>query len=383
MKSEFKKYHDCAKQSLSDAQSLPFTAYIDSEVYNLESSKIFHNDWVFVCAEHELSESGDYFAFSLANEPIVVIRGDDKELRGLSNVCRHRGTILNDEGFGNTKRFVCPYHAWTYTDQGKLMGVPHVGSIDIDKSKHYLPEFTLEVWQGLVFVSLKTDISSIAERYAGILPYLKTYQIERFKKPVTGEIEHWNANWKLAMENGMESYHLFKVHKETLETITPTKQSFYVEGSSNWTITGGKIAGSSNKLWDLFSSNESKIYENYLLISLPPSFIGILDYDSFTWISILPKNKTECWVRSGGISLTDKSSDSSEKEFVNAFFAEDKAICERVQKGMLAKHSRGGKLVELERVVVDFHQYLSTKLFDEKPSKPFISDEAQLFISKD
>lgn len=379
---EIEKYQHISSQLSGEAHSLPFSVYTDKEIYVLERAKIFHHDWVFVCAEKELPNSGDYFAFTLANEPLILIRGEDQSLRILSNVCRHRGTVLNDEGFGHSKRFICPYHAWTYNDQGELIAIPHAGNSEIDKSNHCLPAFAIELWQGLIFVSLNKNIEPLIERYAGLQGYIDAFQAERFTETIESNTETWSANWKLAMENGMESYHLFKVHKDTLETVTPTKQAFYVEGSADWTITAGKIDGVGNKLWEIFQAEKSILYEHYLLISLPPSFVGILDYESFSWISVLPKNETECWIRSGGLSTRKKQNDH-EKAFVDAFFAEDKDICERVQRGMQASHTEGGKLVDLERVVVDFHQYLSNRLFDTEKPKSQKTKEANIFLEAD
>ena len=377
---KFKQIQEIASEPVGSATSLPFFSYVDNDVYAKERTKIFHNDWVFVCAENTLSNKGDYYAFSLAGEPVVVIRGEDNQLRALSNVCRHRGTLLNDAGIGNRKRFTCPYHAWSYDDTGKLVAIPHSGKIEIDKTKHCLPQFLISVWHGLLFVSLNLDVAPLSEKLAGIEPYLKRFQYERFSYAITSKQEEWSANWKLAMENAMESYHLFRVHKETLEKTTPTKSAYYVEGGADWSITGGKIIGARSKLWDWLRPTDSKVFENYLLISIPPSFVGIITYDSWDWISVLPKNVEESWITSGGLYKSTPSEGKPEDEFVQAFFAEDKTICERVQTGMHSTHSQGGRLVELERIVVDFHQFYAAHMFNVKPPDVYRAPESSTFM---
>ncbi|MGI9285142.1 MAG: aromatic ring-hydroxylating oxygenase subunit alpha [Pseudomonadales bacterium] len=372
------KHH--ASMPLDQAKALPFESYTSKELYELERMNVFHNDWVFVCAEKELPETGDYFAFTLAEEPVIVVRGKDGRLRAMSNVCRHRGTILSDPGVGNAKRFVCPYHAWTYDNEGNLSGVPFPGDVDVNKIDHCLPQFSLCTWQGLVFLSLNSDVKPLGDRLAGIESYLQRFQNERFAHAVQSQSEHWDTNWKLAMENAMESYHLFRVHKETLETVTPTKDAFYVEGSSEWAITAGKMVGVTSKLWNWLMSDDDKMFENYLLICIPPSFVGILTYESWDWISVLPENAHQSLIRAAGLTISDKGESADVTEFVSAFFAEDKEICERVQRGMHAKHTKGGQLVELERIVVDFHHYLASRLFGIPPSDSFETAARKVFI---
>ena len=355
------QYIASADAALPGANCLPFSLYSDEAVYQLEKAQIFHGDWVFVCAERQLPKPGDYFSLTIAEEPVVVVRGSDEQLRALSNVCRHRGTLLKDEGVGHTKQFVCPYHAWAYQNDGKLIGVPYAEEGEVNKAKHCLPQFALEVWQGLVFVNLDGKAQPLAKRFAPIERYLSIYGYSRFNVHYPGTTEHWQCNWKLAMENAMESYHLFKVHRKTLETVTPTKQAFYLEGGSNWSLTGGRYTDTSGMLTKWLVGEGSPVDRHYVLVSLPPSLVGILSSDSFAWINVDPSGATECTVRLGTLS-TQGSVSQSEAEFIATFFAEDKMICERVQKGMRSTHSRGGSLIDMERVVVDFHQYLASRV---------------------
>lgn len=371
-------YIDTASTALPNAKCLPFSLYTDPSAYQLEREKIFYNDWIFICADQQLPNPGDYFAFSLAGEPLVIIRGKDQQLRALSNICRHRGTPLNDEGFGQINRIVCPYHAWTYKTDGELIGVPHVTDDEVDKAAHCLPEFSLEVWQGLVFVSLASSPQALAERYAKVNLYLERYDFARFDTYYNGIVEPWQCNWKLALENAMESYHLFKVHRETLEVITPTRDAFYLEGGENYSITAGKYKNSSGKLTQWLMGEGDVVDQHYVLIALPPSFVGILSRDSLAWISVQPSGADECVVRSGALSVKG-GVDNGEGDFTAAFFAEDKMICERVQLGMSATFSSGGSLVEMERIVVDFHQYLAGRISG-KPNDEIYTTDENIFL---
>ena len=352
-----------AIKPLEEAHSLPFAAYTDESVYAEEVKKIFHDEWVFACQEPALAKAGDFFAITLAGEPICIIRGPDGQLRALSNVCRHRGTPLLDEGFGTlTKLVICPYHAWSYDLTGVLKAVPHNERIAVDRERHCLPEFQCGTWNGLVFVHLGDTPKPLGERFAHMSDYITEFEVDKFDRDSNSEPEIWNANWKLVLENAMESYHLFKVHESTLERISPTRGAYYLAGNSEWSLTGGSL-----------TTGWRRMDRQYLLLSMAPSFVGILTNGNLGWLSahpIGPPHQTV--IRSGAIG-TKKGmrSDQATEQFTKAFFEEDRRICERVQRGMDAVKGRGGKLVDMERVVTDFHQFLATRLFDLPPTAFF------------
>jgi len=358
------EYQRSAQAELAQAHCLPLAVYHDAAVYEAEIAAVFHNDWVFACTEDQLANAGDYLALTIAGEPLVIIRGADGELRALSNICRHRGTLLLEAGYGQVqKNIVCPYHAWTFTDTGALKGAPMTGDIQVDKQQHCLPHFALACWQGLIFVNLSDAPEPFATKIAGLEKHLVDFDLSRFKHAYQTDTEHWHSNWKLAVENGIESYHLFKVHKETLETITPTRKAYYIEGNTQWSLTGGEMMDTRGKLEKFLTGSYPDIYNHYRLIFLPPSFIGVLTYDGFNWIHILPEGPEHCSVTPGGLlEYKIKDYESTEFQFTHQFLAEDKLICERAQQGMRARKGKGGKLVSMEQILVDFHQYLAGRL---------------------
>ncbi len=367
-----------------EAKALPFAAYHDDALFQLELERLFRADWVAVCAESALAESGDYLACDIGGEPIALVRGADGQLRCLSNVCRHRGTLMLEPGADCLEKgmIVCPYHAWTYSDCGAFRGAPYARGVQIDPESHSLPEFRTEVWMGVVFVCLDANAPPLSERLAGIAPHLAEFGMESFREPSPLEApEIWDANWKLIVENGMESYHLFKVHAETLERVTPTRGAYYIEGSAAWTLTGGQIVqdtkgGIVGKLLHWASGGYTS-GDHYTLVSIPPSFVGVATRESWDWIVVHPLSPTSSRVYQGGLSqsVVDPVSRRIAQGYATAFLEEDRAICERAQAGMASRHSHGGRLVPLERVVADFHNYLSWRLTGEQPPSPYV--EAQ------
>lgn len=363
------------------ARALPFAAFTDPELFALEQRNIFANEWQFLCMEEEIATPGSYLAAQIAGEPIVAIRGEDGELRVFSNLCRHRGTPLLDAGFGQIdKNIVCPYHAWAYTTQGALKAVPFNKEVEVDKPRYGLKPFRLEIWYGLVFVHLGDRPAALRERLSGLDELIAVFEPEKFDRAVPGKSECWRANWKLAVENGIESYHLFKVHQETLEQYTPTRDAYYVAGSSEWVLTGGKMQQEAGLMERLLGAADQGVYGQYLLIFIAPSFIGIMSYGRLDWLCAQPLDVGQTEIRSGSIGqskwLVDEPGSQS---FTDAFYAEDRQICERLQQGMQSQLADAGPLVDMERVLVDFHQFLGSRLFNLPSSPLYEAAKAQWF----
>ncbi|MEM1404076.1 MAG: aromatic ring-hydroxylating dioxygenase subunit alpha [Pseudomonadota bacterium] len=366
---------EVAVSPLGVAEALPFKAFHDAEYFSVELARVFKEDWVFVCMDADLAKPGDYQGLNIAGEAIVVLRTKEGSLRALSNVCRHRGVVML-QGAGNlaTGKLVCPYHAWTYEDDGTLRAVPHTGSVEVRKEEHCLPSFRVESWHGFVFVTLNDDAPPLAQRFRGLEMHLEPYATDSFSHALPTSTSVWNANWKLAIENFVEGYHFFAVHKNTVETAASTRDCFYVDGNADWSVTGGKQAGYPTDIlgWIKGAATET----HYLSIHMPPNLVINLYGGHLGWARVLPTEPDQVEVTTGYASarpLGQFMSGLGQRIFGSIdrkIFAEDQAICERAQKGVRSERSKGGQLVELERAVINFHQYLAKRLagtdFNEK-----------------
>ena len=363
----------CIPATLSDVSSvifpfdpacaLPNAAYRDPELLAAEMTRIWHGDWVFVATEDALAARGDQLPVVIGNQPVLLVRNQESELVAFSNLCSHRGTLLVDRPT-NAKRIQCPYHGWTYTDAGELLAVPLATSEAIDKAAHCLPRYRIESWHGLIFVSLNPDVEPLTERFAVVEPHVAARGMDRLHhRADQQDVQVWDCNWKLAIINAMESYHLFKVHPTTLEPYAPTKGAYYIAGSARATATGGRVESD----------------DDYLLVSLPPAFVGVFSGGSFYWLSVRPTDVGRCAVRTGGAFASPPGAGSLGKlaksiaATVSAvaypvvdFLPEDKAICERVQRGVSGDFVPG-RLVAMERVVADFGHYLNWRLNKVEP----------------
>ncbi len=360
-----------APHSFDPTRALPAAAYRDPAWLTAEKASIWHGDWVFAATEDALAAPGDQLPILVGDQPVLLLRNQCGDLAALSNLCAHRGTLLVEER-ANGARIQCPYHAWTYDDAGRLIGVPHAGRSDLDRASHCLPRYRVESWHGLVFVSLKHGVEPLATRFAAIELYVAARGIGGLRHAVDFETkELWECNWKVAIMNAMESYHLFKVHPETLEPYAPTSRAYYVAGSARATATGGASKGD----------------DDYLLISLPPGFVGVISRGSFVWLAVSPAGAQRCTVRTGGAYPVrpalerpgwQRAVSTFAMQVASAlglgygrpdFLPEDKAICERVQRGIGGDFAPG-TLLPVERVVADFGHYLNWRLNDVEPPAP-------------
>jgi len=338
------------------ARALPPRAFSDWTLFEAERD-VFRGDWVFLCMAADVSAPGTWRTVDIAGEPAVLLRDPaDATLRLLSNVCRHRGALLL-EGAGVLDRsnIVCPYHAWTYSSEGRFKGAPFCKRGRVSPDDHSLSVFRVDTWRGMVFGTLNPDAPALSERVAGVDACVPPP--EASWTSVESPAVVWEANWKVILENAMESYHLFKVHPQTLEPYSPTREARYVSGGAHYSVTAGTT----------YNANGGT--GSYTLFLLPPNMVGVHDGQSLSLLVVEPMSPERSCVRAvsayegaGSRWTSMLGATAGYEAHAKAFLAEDKAICERVQRGARARHWNGGVLVELERIVGDFHAYLGDRL---------------------
>src|SRR5205823_1239724 len=160
-----------ATQAYQQGQrTLPRRYYVDAGVYAEEQERIFARRWVCVGRAAELGAPGEYVVRAIAGESVILVRGQDGAVRAFYNVCRHRGTRLCDGARGRLSETIqCPYHAWTYTLDGALIGAPHMNEVaGFDKRDYPLHPVALAAWEGFLFVNLARDPEPFARAFAPI-----------------------------------------------------------------------------------------------------------------------------------------------------------------------------------------------------------------------
>ena len=200
-------------------RGLPGRHYVDPEYFAHECETVLKAGWHCVGRADELGDVGDYFTLQLLNEPLIITRCESG-IKALSNVCRHRGMRLA-EGSGNTKRFVCSYHAWMYGLDGKLLRAPRMKNESFNPKSCKLGEFACAERFGFIYVSLSSNPPNLDDDLQGLEELIGDYEPENFRVLHTAT-EIWKTNWKCLVENFMEGYHLSVVHPVTLHGYTPT-----------------------------------------------------------------------------------------------------------------------------------------------------------------
>ncbi|HEY3772203.1 MAG TPA: aromatic ring-hydroxylating dioxygenase subunit alpha [Solirubrobacteraceae bacterium] len=195
------------------------TAMTSREIWRAERERIFDTCWLYIGHDSEIPEPGDYRRRQIAGRPLVFVRGRDGTVRALYNSCTHRGARVCRQDAGNATSFQCFYHAWTFSSEGKLVGVPdregYAEGVDFDALRlREVPR--MECYRDFWFVSFAPEIESLPDYLAGAKEYidLVTDQAAEGMRVLPGSHRYaCKANWKLMVENSMDGYHGAPLHQ--------------------------------------------------------------------------------------------------------------------------------------------------------------------------
>jgi glycine betaine catabolism A len=202
------------------ATLLPRRTYHDAGIFDWERREILRRDWVLVAREEDAPDPGTYLLANVDGEDLVIVRARDGRLRAFYNVCRHRGTAVVEEACGKVVRFQCPYHAWIYDLDGKLIRAKHTDDLeDFSFEKFGLASVRLETWQGFVFVSLAAEGASLADQLGDLVEHMSRFDFSRLRSAKRTEYSV-GSNWKFIAENYSECYHCPGIHPQ-LNKLTP------------------------------------------------------------------------------------------------------------------------------------------------------------------
>jgi Rieske 2Fe-2S family protein len=208
-------FHDGGK-------TLPQMYFVAAEVFAKEREEIFAKQWGVVGHQSQIARSGDYFIAEVADESLIITRDKRGEIHGFYNVCRHRGSRLIEEKNGHLSGGIqCPYHAWTYAFDGRLLGAPHMEDVpDFDKTDYPLHSANLSLWEGFIFVNLAPTSTPLQECFAPLAGKFSRWNLPGLRSAKRIEYDV-RANWKLIFQNYSECYHCAGVHPE-LSRISPS-----------------------------------------------------------------------------------------------------------------------------------------------------------------
>jgi glycine betaine catabolism A len=242
------------------ASTLPGRYYTDPAVFELEKQNIFGRQWMYACRAEDLPAPGRFVRTQLGDESVIVVRGRDRVLRAFLNVCRHRGSRLCRADSGDVGRAIrCPYHAWGYQLDGRLIATPNWRSAGtFDKAGYSLHPVHLAEWHGLVWLNLAADPEPLAGQLWSQLDHRLGGDRAKFARYgvadlVLGRRVSYDvaANWKIIQENFQECYHCGTIHPELVDTVPAfgrlaggstagydTGGYLFADGKASFSVTG-------------------------------------------------------------------------------------------------------------------------------------------------
>ncbi|HEY0680860.1 MAG TPA: aromatic ring-hydroxylating dioxygenase subunit alpha [Steroidobacter sp.] len=343
------------------AVGLPAWIYRDPDFFELEKRSIFRTSWQLVCHGSDIPNQGDYHCFDLLGESIVSVRGRDGAIRSFHNVCRHRASRLLDGPKGHCGgRITCPYHAWSYSLDGRLIGVPHRETFgDLNPEQHGLAPLEQEIFMGFIFIRLEPGLPSVREMLAPYVDDLAAYHLEELVPQGRVTLRPRNVNWKNVADNYSDGMHIDVAHPGLTRLFG---RSYGIEAQS-W----------ADKMWGLLQETPRKswserMYQKLLpaVESLPPERQRLWTYfklwpnlafdiypDQIDFMQFIPLSATETMIREIAYVHPDDRREMRAARYLNwrinrQVNKEDTALIARVQAGMNSSSYTVGPLSETE-----------------------------------
>jgi len=335
--------------NLARAETLPSSYYADAGILDREQRDVFGRSWQLVGRAEQLASTGSYFTATVGGEPLLVVRGKDDELRALSNVCRHRaGPVASGEG--KRPAFVCGYHGWSYSLDGRLLGCPEFDGVEnFDRSAVRLPSYRAETLGPLVFVTLDPAAPPLREVYGEIAPLLESAPRSAFRLAARKDW-YLDCNWKVYVDNYLEGYHIPIVHPSLHRELDYEK---YRTETKQWYSQQHAPVKRPDRIRVSEGEAEARYYWIY------PNLMLNVYADNFSTNLILPVGpRRTLTVFEWFFPDPDLRADiDATVAFSDEIQLEDIAICESVQRGLESPgYDRGRYSVARENGVHHFHQ---------------------------
>lgn len=335
------------------ARTLPGRYYTDPQVLATEVERIFRRGWVCVGREDRVQEPGSYLLHERFGDNVMVVRGRDGVLRAFHNMCRHRGTKICEAASGRFASTIqCPYHAWTWTTDGQLVGAPHMHEVTgFDKADYPLLALPLACWEGFVFVSHAAEPVPFAEAFKPLLGRLHRFGLPGLVRIERREYEV-RANWKLIMQNYNECLHCPTIHPELNQLLPYTSGANdlhegpflggymdITEGHESVTVTGARCGV---RLGELTAEDQRRAY----YYSLWPNMMLSLHPDYANWYAVWPvapdRSVVTCEWMVHPDTLAQGLDGRGAVELWHTVNAQDWHICEMSQAGVSSRAYQPG-----------------------------------------
>ena len=365
-----------------DEMSLPGWLYYDPEFFEAEKRAFLRAAPQVVCHESEIANPGEWRTLEYLGESVLVIRGDNGEIRAFSNVCRHRGSRLVDGSGGCAKVLTCPYHAWSYARDGRLVGVPHRNEYPgLQTEQLGLFPVTLENWRGFLFVTLELGAPSVAKMMAPYEDEVAPYRFEELRVLGRVTVRHRALNWKTLCDNYSDHLHIPVGHPGLTRLFG---RNYRIDAEPHCDRMQGDLI-------DTESSNPSeRIYQRHLpkadhlpashqrkwlYYKLFPNVAFDIYPDQVDFMQFLPISSTETLLREISYALPDDRREMKAVRYLNwrinrRVNAEDTELITRVQLGMQSPNYVAGPLGTSEVCLRSFAKKLRKMIPEARLDSP-------------
>ena len=373
-------------QPIEKAHGLPNECYTSEKYLIIERERVFQDKWTAIGIGSSVPNPGDALPYNLLGIPLIILRDKERKIRVFHNVCSHRGYKLLDKPCSLKNLLRCPYHSWSYDLEGKLVATPHIGGLNIhesekfERSKSNLKEVRSKIWMDIIFININNNEIEFDE-------YIRPLE-DRWLKFISKDDQnsliysrdygYFNldvkSNWKFAIENYCESYHLPWIHPE-LNKVSNISDHYHIQGLPNRYAGQGSnkyeqpLKG--NKSFANFSNWPKEFSKNSEYIALFPNVMIGLHIDHFYvfWLEPISVNETKehlAMYYIGEESANGKEFESMRKEnsrFWKDVMSEDIKAIEGMQEGRSSPSYNGGNFSPvMDNPTHQFHKWVAGNL---------------------
>lgn len=367
---------------LATANGLPNAHYVDEATYEEEKQAVLFANWSGLATASDVPNSGDAIPLDFAGMPLLLLRDKSGAVRVFQNTCRHRGMILVSEPRNIEGAIRCPYHSWCYSTKGALVSTPHVGGPGqnthdaIVREDLGLVEIRSHIWMDIVWINISGTAPDFEIVHADLLARWQEFDQPLFHGGAGSTITlPLKANWKLAIENYCESYHLPWVHPG-LNVISKLEDHYHIENyghfSGQGTYVYQQLTGDAGQTFPDFPGLSDKWDQGGEYIAVYPNVLLGVQRDH-TFVFILETQSTEKTVEHIHIyyaaSDVDPALKAKNAAQWAAVFDEDVFVVEGMQKGRHAMHFDGGRFSPaMDGPTHCFHDWIAANMQSHRDS---------------
>jgi phenylpropionate dioxygenase-like ring-hydroxylating dioxygenase large terminal subunit len=367
---------DAVRRPVETANGLPNAHYTDPAMFRTEAQALLMSTWAGLAVTADVPEPGDAVPMDFLGMPLLLIRDKDGDVRVFQNICRHRGMVLVTEPRKIEGAIRCPYHSWCYSTKGKLVSTPHVGGPGhntheaIKKDDLGLVEMPSHVWREVVFINVDGTAPPFEEVHADLLERWKEHDVPLYHGGADSTFMlDVGTNWKLAVENYCESYHLPWVHPG-LNSYSRLEDHYNIEVpgqySGQGTLVYRQLRGVNEEVFPDFPGLSEKWDEGGEYVALYPNVLLGVQRDHAFAIILEPMahDRTREHIHLFyATPQTDEGMRAKNATLWKTVFEEDIGVCEGMQKGRSAPGFDGGRFSPvMDSPTHCFHDWVAGRL---------------------